>query len=92
MASYPALTLRFVAMAGLATLLSMATPAAAAESVVAAGEPAAAKTMLSIINRHAARKVRTFASDYRRVRSIAGNPYCSVWCGRQFVLMTGIAY
>lgn len=92
MVSYPALILRFVAMAGLATLLSTATPAAAAESVVAAGEPAAAKTMLSMIKRHTARKVRTIASDYRRVGSMAGNPNCSIWCGRQFVLMTGIAY
>lgn len=88
MANCPGLVLRFAAAVGLATLLSAATPATAAGGTIVAGEATTAKAVLSIIKRHTARRARTVASDYRRI----GNPGCSVWCGRQFVLMTGIAY
>ena len=88
MASCPGLVLRFAAIVGVATLLSAATPVEAAGNAAVAGEASTAKTVLSVVKRHTAPRVRTVASDYRRV----GNPGCSVWCGRQFVLMTGIAY
>jgi hypothetical protein len=86
MASRPDLVLRFAAMAGLAILLSAATPAMAAKSAAGAGEATAAKTVSSINKRHAVRR------DYRRVSFMRGNRDCSHWCGRQFVLMVGVAY
>ena len=92
MASYSGLTLRFAAMIGVATLLLTALPAGAAESAVAARETTTAKATLPVFKRHAARLIRTVRADHRRVSFNSSNPDCAVWCGRQFVLMIGIAY
>ena len=92
MASYSGLTLRLAAMMGVATLLLTALPAGAAESAVATRETTTAKATLPFCTRHAARLVRTVRADHRRVSFNSGNPDCAVWCGRQFVLMIGVAY
>jgi hypothetical protein len=85
MASYPRLILQFAATIGFAAMLSAASPVMAAESVVTVSE-ITAKTAPPSIRRHASR-ARLAASSYRRDLGCSG-----IWCGRQFVLMVGIAY
>jgi hypothetical protein len=90
MASFPRLILQFAAAAGIAAMLSTAAPAVAAESVLTV-EPAA-KTAPSMIKRHASR-VLTAARRDRRVSGIRSDLGClGIWCGREFVLMIGVAY
>jgi hypothetical protein len=92
MASYPRLILQFAATTGVAVMLSTATPVVAAESAVTVSETAA-KTAPSTIRHHASRS-RLAASHYHRhVDTVRSDLGCSgVWCGRQFVLMIGVAY
>lgn len=91
MASFPRLILLFAATAGIAALLSTVAPAAAAESTLTIRETA--KTAPST-TRHRASRVRIAASNYQRhIDSMRSDLGCSgIWCGRQFVLMVGIAY
>lgn len=91
MANSRGLVILFAATAGLASLLSAATPVMAAKSVTAAGEAPPAKTVSSMMKRRALRRAPTADSDYRRVSFIRGNRDCS-WCGRKFVLMIGVGY
>jgi hypothetical protein len=93
MANCPALILQLAAMAGVAAVLSIATPSMAADGVPAAGAASVVKMAPSVIARHAARTTHGAASDHRRIRLASRHLDCSgVWCGRQFVLMVGIAY
>ena len=90
MASFPRLILQFAAAAGIAAMLSTAATAVAAESVLTV-EPAA-KTAPSMIKRNASR-VLTAARRDRRVSAMRSDLGCAgIWCGRQFVLMIGVAY
>jgi hypothetical protein len=86
------LILQFAATTGFAVMLSTATPVAAAESAVTVSE-ITAKTAPLTIRRHASR-ARLAESNYQRhVYPIRSDLGCSgVWCGRQFVLMVGVAY
>jgi hypothetical protein len=92
MASYPRLILQFAATTGFAVMLSTATPVVAAESAGTVSE-ITAKTAPPTIRYHASR-ARLAASNYHRhVYPIRSDLGCSgVWCGRQFVLMVGVAY
>jgi hypothetical protein len=80
------LMLPFAAPAGLAMALT-AVPAAAADIGVSVKESAAA---------HAPRATRHAGSrdgDRRPGSIVRSNLECSgVWCGRQFVLIVGVAY
>jgi hypothetical protein len=88
MASYSRLMFCFLmlscAAAAVAALLWTAAPAVAADSAVPAG--------------HTAGKTAPVASSHHsrydpRLSAIRSNLGCSgVWCGRQFVLMVGVAY
>jgi hypothetical protein len=91
MARYPRLILQFAATTGFAVMLSAAAPVMAADSAVTLSQ-ATAKTAPSTI-KHASR-VRLAALHYHRhVNLIRSDLGCSgVWCGRQLVLMIGIAY
>lgn len=84
MASHSRLLFQFAALAFAASLWT-AAPAVAADSAVPASATAG-KTAAS----------RIAASHHRydrRVSTIRSNLGCSgVWCGRQFVLMVGVAY
>jgi hypothetical protein len=93
MTSFPHLMVRIAATAGIATMLSAAAPAGAAESAVIARE-AAAGIAPSATKRHVLRESRIGASRRdRRVSQLRSNLDCSgTWCGRQFVLMVGIGY
>ena len=92
MASYSGSMLRFAAMMGVSTVVLMALPAGATESAAAARETTTAKPTIPVFKRHAARLIRTGRADHRRLSFNSSNPECAVWCGRQFVLMIGIAY
>lgn len=95
MANYSGLILQVAATTGVAVMLSTAAPAIASESPVAARETAAtASTAPHVIKRHASRGTRIAASHHdRRLSQIRSHQDCNgVWCGRQFVLMVGIAY
>lgn len=93
MANCPALILQLAAAAAVAAVLSTATPAMAADGVPAAGAASVVKMPPSVIARHAARRMDGAVSDHRRIRFASRYLDCSgVWCGRQFVLMVGIAY
>jgi hypothetical protein len=88
MTSYPRLILPLAATIGFVAMLSASAPAIAAESVI----PAASGTS-SIVKHHAPRSRLAASSYHRRFGSIRSDLGCSgVWCGRQFVLMVGIAY
>jgi hypothetical protein len=92
MASYPRLILQFAATIGFAAMLSAASPVMAAESVVTVSE-ITAKTAPPAIRRHASRARLAASSYHAHVYPIRSDLGCSgVWCGRQFVLMIGIAY
>jgi hypothetical protein len=84
MASFPRLMFQFAAPA-IAALLWTAIPAVAADSAVPASETAVRPTPSRSASSH---------SHYdRRISAIRSNLGCSgVWCGRQFVLIVGVAY
>ena len=93
MLSQQRLMLPFVAAAVFATAISIASAASAAETV--SGREFAG-TGSTVLRHKPAQQVRLAASgDHRRDRYVS--PFrqgidCSAWCGRQFVLMIGIAY
>jgi hypothetical protein len=81
MASYSRLVFSFAA-AAIAALLWTAAPAVAADG---GAVPAAGKTAPVASSQH--------SRNDRRIGMIRHNLGCSgAWCGRQFVLMVGIAY
>jgi hypothetical protein len=98
MVSYPRLILQFAAITGVATMLSTAVPAVAAEGTVPARETAAAPVKAAPpVARRASQGIRTAASHYRHhqrlVSAVRSDLGCSgVWCGRHFVLMIGVGY
>jgi hypothetical protein len=72
------------AAAAIAALLWTAAPAVAADSAVPAG-PTAGKSAPVASSQH--------SRHDRRISTIRSNLGCSgVWCGRQFVLIVGVAY
>jgi hypothetical protein len=89
MANYPRLVFQCAAALGIAAMLSIATPAVAADIMVPASE-VAAKPAPHAIRHHASYRARNTASyDDRRASHLG----CSgAWCGRQFVLIVGVAY
>jgi hypothetical protein len=95
MASCTRLMIKLAAI-GIATMLSTAAPAQAAEGAATAREPAAAITnaTAAVIKRDASRGTRISASqNTRRASPIRSKLDCSgAWCGRQFVLMIGVGY
>jgi hypothetical protein len=94
MANNSRLILQVAATTGIAIMLS-AAPALAAGGVVAArGTLATAHSLPSVIRHHASHGTHVAVwRDSRRVSSIRSDLGCSgAWCGRQFVLMVGIAY
>jgi hypothetical protein len=103
MANYPRMILQLVATAGVAVMLSTATPASAAETAVPAVTAAnptvtVAKSSPHAIRHFASRRTRIAASRYldsyvRRVSALHRDLGCSgEWCGRQFVLMVGVGF
>jgi hypothetical protein len=90
MASYSRLMLQGAATAGIAAVLSTATPAVAADHRVCEAPAAYLKTVAAIERRATAIAA---SRHVRRAHPIRYSQYCSgIWCGRQFVLMVGIAY
>jgi hypothetical protein len=93
MANCPALFFQLAAAAGVAAALSTAAPAMAADSVPAASAASSVKSAPAVMARHAARRMHGAAPDHCRIGFASRHLDCSgVWCGRQFVLMVGIAY
>jgi hypothetical protein len=96
MASYLRSMLSFAATVAVASVLSTAPPASAAESTYGVREiGSASATAASPGFRHRpAQRIRFAAPrDHGRDRYVRNGPVCSgAWCGRQFVLMIGIAY
>ena len=92
MASYFRLMAQCAATAGIAAVLSTATPAVAADRPVC--EASSYVKTVAATERRASRDAVIAASRHlRRANPIRYSQYCSgVWCGRQFVLMVGIAY
>ena len=83
MAGYPHWMFSFAA-AAIAALLWTAAPALAAESAVPTGQTAGKNAPVAS-SQH--------SRNDRRISAIHRNLGCSgVWCGRQFVLMVGVAY
>jgi hypothetical protein len=99
MASYLRSMLPFAATVAVASVLSTALPASAAESTYGAGGvgSTSARAASPGVSHRTAQRIRFAAPrDHRRdryVRAIRSSRDCSgAWCGRQFVLMIGIAY
>jgi hypothetical protein len=97
MASYSRLILQVAATIGMmAAVLASASPVMAAESAIAASQTVAANANAapSVGKRRAAPAIRIATSRYdRRIGGIRSDLGCSgAWCGRQFVLMVGVAY
>jgi hypothetical protein len=93
MANNSRLILQVAATTGIAIMLSAAPAMAAGVSVTTRGTVATAHSLPSVIKYHASH--RTHVAVYRdsRISSIRSDLGCSgAWCGRQFVLMVGIAY
>jgi hypothetical protein len=88
MAGYSSSILQLAAATAVAATLWTAPTAVAAETGAAVSKAAAATRIAP------SRAARIAASYYgRHFRPIRSHPDCSgVWCGRQFVLMVGIAY
>jgi hypothetical protein len=85
MANYPRLMFCCLTLS-CAALLWTAAPAMAADSAVATSETAVKTAPSRIAPSHQSR------AD-RRVSTLRSNLGCSgVWCGRQFVLIVGVAY
>jgi hypothetical protein len=86
MASYSRVIFLSAAAIGISAILSISAPAIASEG----GTSVTNNTSSSF---HASRS-RIAARNYRRhIAAIRSDLGCSgVWCGRQFVLMVGIAY
>lgn len=89
MAGYPSSILQLASAAAVAATLWTAPAAMAAETSATVGRAAALTTKMS-----SSRAARIAASYYgRHFRPIRSHLDCSgAWCGRQFVLMVGIAY
>lgn len=89
MAGYPSSILQLAAAAAVAASLWTAPVAMAAETSAGVSKATAATTKTV-----SSRAARIAASYYgRHFRQLRGKLDCSgVWCGRQFVLMVGIAY
>jgi hypothetical protein len=94
MASHHRLMLPFAAAVAVAAALSIAPPASAAGAII--GEAASATARSADVRHRTSQRMRFAASrDHRRDRDVRPirNLDCSgAWCGRQFVLMIGIAY
>jgi hypothetical protein len=92
MTGFPRLILQVAATAGIAAMLSTAAPVMAADSAVKIVGPTAKIAPATI--RHHASRVQLAASHYHRhVTPIPVDLGCAgIWCGRQFVLMIGVAY
>ncbi len=89
MASYPRYVSQFAAATGIAAILATGVPAVAADISAKPGE-GVRKAAVCRVKRHAGHATRT-ASTYDAGR--AQRLDCSgAWCGRQFVLIVGIAY
>ena len=89
--------LPFAAAVAFGILVSIAPPASAAEVTFGREFSGLSASSGSAVLRHKpSQQVRVAASrDHRRDRYVS--PFrngmdCSAWCGRQFVLMIGIAY
>lgn len=92
MARYPRLILRFAAATGITAVLATGAPAMAADMSANPGEPAR-KAASSTIKRHVWRATRTASfHDTDRADAVHGLGCSGVWCGRQFVLIVGVAY
>jgi len=76
--------LNFAAVAGIASVVGMAAPAAATE-ITGTGEVRMSRTS-TVANRHATRRVPAMTLRDRR------QDWEDRWIGRQFVLMLGVAY
>jgi hypothetical protein len=89
MAGYPSSILQLAAAAAVAATLWTAPAAMAAETSGTVSRAATATIKIA-----SSRAARIAASYYgRQFRPIRGYLDCSsAWCGRHFVLMTGIAY
>lgn len=75
--------------------LSIAAPASAAETTTRAGEAPSVTTTNASTVRHGLSRIAAWREHRydRYVRPIRSGLGCSsAWCGRQFVLMLGIAY
>ena len=99
MASLLRLMLPFAAAVAVASVLSTAMPASAAESRFGAGEfgSSSARAASPSVRHRAVQRIRFDAPrDHRRDRYVRATQWgrdCSnAWCGRQFVLMIGIGY
>ena len=83
---------QFAIAAGIAAVLSAASPAAASEGSYALEASTVAKSSPGAIKRRDLRGAGIPAPHCNRVAAIS-RPDCSGgWCGRQFVLMVGVAY
>ena len=92
MASYSRLMMQCAATAGIAAVLSTATPAVAADRPFCEAS-SYVKTVAAIERRALPDAVSAASRHVRRANPIRYSQYCSgIWCGRQFVLMVGIAY
>lgn len=97
MDSFPRILSSLAASAIVAAMLSGSAPAFAADATAvattattAAATDVSAKASSKHGRRHGGMPV---SHGGHLVRSAASNPGCfGVWCGRQFVLMVGIAY
>jgi hypothetical protein len=86
----PALLPGFAATAAIAAMLS--APVLAADTAPTAAGPAA-KAAPSTARHHASFERRTAVRHDRRFNAMQGRLDCTgSWCGRQFVLMVGVAY
>ena len=96
MASYRRLMLPSAVAIAVAAALSIAPPAFAAGVIIGAGEAASATATSPDVRHRTSQRMRLAAShDQRRdgyVRPIRSLDRSGGWCGRQFVLMVGIAY
>jgi hypothetical protein len=77
-----------VAAMSVVATLSLASPASAAESTSAASEATKVSAAMSV--KHRLSRIAAWR-EHRYVRPIRMG-CSSAWCGRQFVLMVGIAY
>jgi hypothetical protein len=86
----PALLPGFAATAAIAAMLSV--PALAADATPTAPD-VATRAASSTARHHSPSQHRTaFRHDYR-FNAMQGRVDCNgIWCGRQFVLMVGVAY
>ena len=94
MDSFPRILSSLAATAIVAAMLSGSAPAFAADATAVATTAVATDVSAKASSKHSRRHDLTRVSHGGHlVRSGESNLGCSgVWCGRQFVLMVGIAY